>query len=63
MIQVQGDFTQWGDMVYSYVVAIQAYKHSTPEPSDCFGVENKKWEINDSFTTPQNAMKKIVMEF
>ena len=26
MIQVQGDFAQWGDMVYSYVVAIQAYK-------------------------------------
>ena len=26
MIQVQGDFTQWGDMVHSYVVAIQAYK-------------------------------------
>ena len=26
MIQVQGDFAQWGDMVYCYVVAIQAYK-------------------------------------
>ena len=31
--------------------------HSTPKMSDCFGVENKKRKITDSFS-PQYAMKK-----
>lgn len=38
-------------------------KYPTPECSDYFGVENKKWKINDSFSSPQYAMKKIVMKF